>query len=96
MRNTVKYEWCYETRDENGDIIDSDFEDSLHLFQDNRKTPHLCLVRNEGNENAGLEERYWAYVKGSKLPQVFEDAQGHEVNIQVPQRFHVELYKFIP
>jgi hypothetical protein len=89
MRIQVSYEWCYETVDEDGDITDNDFRDNLSEFKDSEG--ELVLVRNEGNEKAGLEDRFWAYVKDGKLPGYFKDGGGHEVDIKVPNKFHKEL-----
>ncbi len=95
MKSRIEYEWCYETVDEEGDIIDNNFADTLMEFTDNAKTNQLCLVRNEGDEINGLEDRFWAYVKDSKLPEWFEDGAGEEIGIKVPQRFHNELLKYL-
>lgn len=83
----TRYEWCYETTDEHGDILSGDFEDKLKDFQDNRKTSQLCLVRNVGDEIDGVQYRSWAYVENGKLPEYFEDGY------KVPMRFHQELQR---
>lgn len=93
MRNKVEYEWCYETIDEHGDILDNDFEETLAAFDDSRKTDDLCLVRNEGNDEDGLVERLWAYVKDGKLPETFSDSMGTPIGIDVPKRFLAEFEK---
>ncbi len=85
------YEWCYETTDENGDIIENYFADKLSEFGDNNKTDQLCLVRNEGDEINGLDDRFWAYVKDGKLPEFFSDAMGEFIGVKVPKKFHKEL-----
>ena len=90
----IVYEWCYETTDENGDIIENDHSDKLADFSDNRKTDQLCLIRNEGDEINGIEDRFWAYVKNGKLPELFSGALGETVNIKVPKRFHNELKSY--
>lgn len=91
----TEYEWCYETVDKSsGDIIDLDFEDKLCNFQDDRKTDTLCLVRREGDETEGEQDRLWAYVKSGKLPETFKNSMGESVSINVPKRFHSELEKF--
>lgn len=91
----VIYEWCYETIDEHGDILDNDHADKLSDFSEDRRTKQLCLVRNEGNNEDGLQDRYWAYVKNGKLPEFFEDGAGHLINISVPKRFHTELANYL-
>jgi hypothetical protein len=95
MSSKVIYEWCYETIDENGDIIDNDHEDKLTDFNENRKTEQLCLVQNIGDDNNGLEDRNWAYVENGKLPQFFSDAMGKFIGYKVPKRFHKELSNYL-
>lgn len=95
MPDKVIYEWCYETTDEHGDILDNDHEDKLVNFSEGRKTNQLCLVRNEGNDIDGLNDRLWAYVKDGKLPEYFSDSMGTPIAIKVPQRFHNELNKYL-
>lgn len=90
MTMQIKYEWCYETWDENDDIIDNDFADLLNEFNSDRVTNHLVLVRNEGDEINGLADRFWAYVEDGKLPKYFSDSEK-QINIKVPQRFSKEL-----
>lgn len=89
----VTYEWSLETI-EDGDIIDSDFSDSLVWNAEELKGNELVLVRNEGNENEGVTDRFWAYVKNSKLPEFFQDGGGQTIKIKVPQKFHKELQKY--
>lgn len=74
MKDEIKYEWCYETLDEFGDIIECDFEDNLAKFTDNRKTDTLCLIRMVGNNIDGLKDRVYAYVTDNQLPELFEDS----------------------
>ena len=84
----IRYEWCKEEVDENQDIIDSIFEDKLCDLKNHQG--HLLLVRNEGSEDEGLTDRFWAYVKDNKLPEYFSDDLSHEVAIKVPQKYHKE------
>ena len=86
------YEWDYETWDENGDILDHDHADKLSEFSDSRKTAHLVLVRDSGNDIDGLTDRVWAYVSGGKLPEYFTDELNNPTQYKVPQRFHKELF----
>lgn len=96
MKNEIIYEWTIETIDEYGDVIENDFAEKLSSFdKDEIKGKDLGLVRNEGNEIDGLEDRYWAYVKDDKLPEYFEDGAGYHIAIKVPQRFHKELEKYL-
>ncbi len=94
MRNEIKYEWCYETVDEHGDILENDFSDTLSGFVENQKTDTLCLVRTEGNEEDGVQDRVWAYVKDGKLPVQFSDSTGEEIMVTVPEKFYAELKKY--
>lgn len=102
MRNKVEYEWCIEhyTDDEFQDITNNDFSDKLDFSKDNfeptegEKT-RLVLVRNEGNEDDGLEDRNWAYVENNKLPKFFADSIGEFTGYEVPQRFHKELNSYL-
>lgn len=90
MQTKVNYEWSYEITDIDGDIIDSDFSDTLIAFK-NDTGGNIVLVRNEGNEVDGVTDRYWAYIKeDGTLPEYFSDSY-HEINIKVPQKFHKEL-----
>jgi hypothetical protein len=90
----VAYEWCYEVTDEHGDIIDSNFADKLSEFSKNEEG-ELLLVRNEGDEINGVEDRQWAYVKDGKLPFKFSDARNVEIEIDVPKRFFKELENYL-
>ncbi len=90
----ISYEWTLEII-EDTDIVDSTFSDTLDFDRAELIGNDLGLVRNEGNDNAGLEDRYWAYVKGGKLPEYFTNAMGESINIKVPQRFHAELAKYL-
>jgi hypothetical protein len=95
MQTKVAYEWTLETV-EDGDIVDSNFADNLTEI-DNADLigKDLGLVRNEGNENDGVTDRLWAYVKDGKLPECFADSMGTPIAIKVPQRFHNELNKYL-
>ncbi len=95
MRSEIKYEWCYETVDEDGDIIDNDHEDVLAEFSKERETNTLVLIRDFGNEEEGLINRSWAYVKDGKLPICFSGENGEYPNQIVPKRFHLELTKYL-
>ena len=64
MRLKTYYEWCAETVDCNDDIVDADHAELgelaslLPLHADQR----LCVVKNVGNDEEGLQDRQWAYV----------------------------------
>ncbi len=90
MRNKVDYEWDYETVIE-GEIMDHDQRDNLSEYTPNDVTDTLVLVRQEGNEDSGMDDMVWAYVKNGKLPTHFVDALGYQLPISVPKRFQKEL-----
>ena len=97
MKNKIRYEWTLETI-ELGEIIDNDFSDKLDFdIAKVLDVPYydLGLVRNEGNEIDGVNERYWAYVKEGKLPDNFKTAMGEDTGIKIPNRFHDELKKYL-
>lgn len=94
MKLKVSYEWTLETLDD-GDIVDSDFSDTLTFDKSDLVGKDLGLVRHEGNENEGVTDMLWAYVKDSKLPECFSDSMGTPIAIKVPQRFHNELKKYL-
>jgi hypothetical protein len=88
MKKEIVYEWCIEDRDEFGDVEDLNFADNLADL--NTETGDIVLVRSEGNDAEGVTDRYWAYVKDGKLPDVFEIA-GELTQIKIPNRFHKEV-----
>lgn len=95
MRTEVIYEWTLETLVD-GDIVDSDFSDTLSFFtKEDLNNKHLGLVRNEGNEIEGLVSRLWAYVEDGKLPEIFTNEQGLPTAYLVPKRFHSDLKKYL-
>jgi hypothetical protein len=89
-----------ETVDEHGDIVDSDFADTLAelLAAWGALGPgrELVLVVDIWSDECDLRDRGWAYVEGGKLPAWCLDASdgeggpGRRVR-KVPQRFHREL-----
>jgi len=98
IRSTTRthYEWDIETFDPaTGDIEDHNHDDKCPgIPSDHDK--RLVLVRDfyavvvKGGKviDADLTDRQWAYVKGGKLPELFDDTR-----IKVPLRFHKELRK---
>lgn len=90
----IHYEWTLETL-EDGDIIDSTFSDSLTFDKEDIREKDLGLVRNVGNNDDGLIDRWWAYVKDGKLPQFFEDAYRQPTHYKIPAKFHKELAKYL-
>jgi len=101
MRNEVKYEWCYEIIETvSGDIIDHDFSESLANMATPTLEPgqhfDLCLIRDEGNNDDGLQERLYAYVKRGILPAMFSNVTGLPVAVNVPKKFQQEFLKSNP
>lgn len=94
MRTEVKYEWTLEILDD-GDIIDSDFSESLTFNKAELPGNDLGLVRYEGNEIDGQTDSVWAYVKEGKLPEFFSNAMGEKTGYKVPAKFHKELSNYI-
>jgi hypothetical protein len=90
----IRYEWCYETVDEHGDILEVDFENELKDFQPDRRTETLCLVRRVGNEIDGEQDRLYAYVTDHKLPRTFSDEMNTPIAIDIPKRFYKEFVKY--
>lgn len=93
MRNKIIYEWTLETI-QDGEIIDSEFSDVLCFNKADLPGNDLGIVLNEGNEDNGLNNRLWAYVKDGKLPEYFTNAMGENTGYKVPQKFHIELQKY--
>lgn len=96
MKNEIKYEWDIEEIDEHGDIIDHNHADrlgDLDLTELKDANKRLVLIRDEGNQNDGLQERYWAYPINGVLPEYFSDAMG-EVQIKVP-KYLCEEYSIV-
>jgi hypothetical protein len=92
----VQYEWTLETL-EDGDIIESEFTNDEKLtFKKEYLTDNtdLGLVRNEGNDNEGLTDRLWAYVKDGKLPEFFCNERNEPTGFMIPARFHKELNRY--
>lgn len=86
----IKYEWCWETLDEHGDIIDSNSSEKLEPGEG-----RLVLVRSEGDGIDGLQDRLWAYVDAGKLPECFSDCNGAITGCKVPEKYVTEFKKSI-
>ena len=79
MTNTVDYEWTIEDTDSYGDIHGTDemsvasaiSRSRTESYIENRK-PVLVLVRMEGNQDEGLLDRQYAYIKSGELPKEFD------------------------
>ena len=79
MTNTVDYEWTIEDTDSYGDIHGTDemsvaraiSRSRTESYTENCK-PVLVLVRMEGNQDEGLLDRQYAYIKSGELPKEFD------------------------
>jgi len=80
MTNTVHYEWTIEDTDKHGDIhetqpmgsvIEAITRSRAESYVENC-TPVLVLVRQEGNQDEGLQDRQWAYLESGELPIEFD------------------------
>jgi hypothetical protein len=94
MRIKVTYEWGLETQ-ENGNIVDTDFSDSLSFDKNDLTENKLLLVRYEGNEIDGITDMLWAYVENNSLPECFSDSCNKHTAIKVPERFKKELINYL-
>lgn len=96
----IEYEWCVETVDEYGDVVDLDFSaNPLAPLRAYLESPEpglkheLCIVRVDWRARG---KRSWAYVNllsdriACTIPEYFTDAHGREV-AKVPHRFSAQL-----
>lgn len=91
----ISYEWDIEEVDENGDIQDHDFHESIEGFgvrpTVDEQRYFLVLVRTSGTIDDGVIDRTWAYATRNGgvlgLPESFENG------IRVPKRYQEELAK---
>jgi hypothetical protein len=93
----VGYEWVVEDIDEHDDIIDTNAwdtpEEALKQYawplRDDAVRRDICLTRNAGNNEEGLQDRQWAYFyeKDGRwhLPTAFDGGK------LVPQEYHRQL-----
>ena len=90
MRNKVSYEWVAEETDEHGDIIEPWFGESLHevlyCTMDSQFKVRVALVRNEGNDEDGLQDRQYAYVVNGLL-------EPFDGGAMIPKRFFKEVHE---
>lgn len=99
---SVVYEWRLETRtsyEDEDEIIDTYADELPILIQmalegdlEEGEFYRICLVRDRLDKFTSVEERFWAYVKGGNLPELFEDAFGLEAS-KVPKQYHEEFKK---
>ena len=99
MKAMIHYEWTAETLDEFEDITDNDFAESyeeiarraIAKINSGAALIRVGLVRNQGTEADGVQDREWAYIDDAgKLPDHFETAGGGK-GAKVPKKFHREI-----
>jgi len=84
----ITYEWVAEEYDENGDIIDPMFGETLNEvlgFLPPAPNVKYALTKNIGDRWEGLQDRQYAYVTVFGLPVEFDDGY------KVPARYHREV-----
>lgn len=94
MKTQTHYEWTLEVL-KDGEIEDNDFSDTLPkewVELSDGVNYQLALVRNTGNEAAGLTDRMWAYADG-ELPEYFSGSMGEKTCYRVPQKYISEFNK---
>lgn len=97
---SVLYEWTIELTDRYGDVMESNFEDTLEEAKRRRddlmpcrfgSTVRLALVRDEYNDNNGsLVDRSWAYLREDDdkfIGVYFTNSYGAETRHRIPKRF---------
>jgi hypothetical protein len=98
MKNKVIHEWLVEAVDQHGDIIDSNcyptLADAISTTlgcPEGQDYYRIGLVRDEGNDVRGLQDRQWAYIqKNATLPDEYSDGAI------IPKKFRDEFAKFDP
>lgn len=93
----ITFQWCIEVVDRQQSIQNEIYESQLANFEDRLKLlkkGNLCLVRTE-SEGAEVRDILWAYREGMSLDTHFENALGKRTDIEVPERFIVELQRFM-
>jgi hypothetical protein len=98
MKNKVIHEWLVEAVDQYGDIIDSNcyptLADAISTTlgcPEGQDYYRIGLVRDEGNDVRGLQDRQWAYIqKNATLPNEYSDGAI------IPKKFRDEFAKFDP
>ena len=87
----TQYEWDVEVHDEHGDIIDHLFQlsyaDCVEVAKEH-KHPEIILVREQGTEDEGLEDRQWAQVENGEFVTDFDTKYG------VPKRYREEVNRY--
>jgi hypothetical protein len=98
MKYKVIHEWLVESVDQHGDIIDSNcyptLTDAISTTLDcpeGMDYYRIGLVRDEGNDDAGLVDRQWAYILNDGT---LEDE--YSKGAIIPEKFRAEFAKFDP
>ena len=95
-RSRTSYEWGVELviDDEHEDIDDTFYFDSFAEAKREAEKPRegyrsvIVLIRDQGSEDRGVENRQWAYLEDDgTLPEEFDGGN------RVPKRFHQEVAK---
>ena len=78
MKTVVSYEWAREYINEHDDILHIDFANNpkdLHTLGqvDGAVATQICLMRNRGNQDDGLQERAYAYPDHDGMPREFDN-----------------------
>jgi hypothetical protein len=97
------WEWAVETIDAYGDIVDTNYYETLAeaadfaLFVDAGERAEIVLVATESAEVSGLADqildRSWAYLLdsiGTARPPLPTHTTGGLRSLKVPNRFHAE------
>lgn len=97
---SISYEWTIELVDRYGDVLESDFEDTLDDAKRRRDnlmpcrfgaTVRIALVRDEFNDKTeSLMTRYWAYLRDDDdkfIHTCFTNSHGAMTYIPIPKRF---------
>lgn len=96
---SISYEWTIELVDRYGDVLESDFEDTLEDAKRKRDnlmpcrfgaTVRIALVRDEfSNKTESLMTRYWAYLNDDDkfIHTHFTNSHGDLIELHIPKRF---------
>ena len=97
MRSRTSYEWGVELVIDDEDIEDTFHFDSFAEAKQEAEKPRegyrsvIVLIREQGSEDRGVEDRQWAYFEDDgTLPEEFDGGN------RVPKRFHQEVAKANP
>ena len=89
----VQYEWTVEVIDADGDIVQSEFSNTLLGLPAFVERHDIGLVRDEIESDGNLGDREWAYIVNGKMSKFFQDCYGKATR-PVPQKYLKEFEKF--